>query len=283
MKNLWQLRLVLDTSIVNNHHDGVLEWSMENYGERLRFTQKIITIFKSVIFQSLPKQLKTILEFKTTATVTSDNDSNQQIICLSISCDEDEYFDSSVGGFAAFSDEFERAIRELPDSINKIYKANPTHPERVILHRQNSNVTEIVQISSPLCLQLIEKMRRHRDKNFFETTVILPDSSQITFDIATIAKSSEEQAPSDQDIKGKIVEFSDKGKRFLLQSKDSKVQIVFIPSIDDEAREILISTMRSKENISVSARPTIEYIGGENKNKTYQFQKMNMLQSTLDL
>lgn len=73
MKNLWQLRFALDTAVINNHQNGVLQWSMDNYRERLKFTQDIINIFRSVISHSLSKRLRTILEFKITGEVSFDS------------------------------------------------------------------------------------------------------------------------------------------------------------------------------------------------------------------
>ena len=153
--------------------------------------------------------------------------------------------------------------------------ANPAAPELVILDKQNAtNITEIVQISLPLCLQLIEQLRQRRNKKFFEITVILPDSSRVTFDIATIAKSSEKQKPKAEEIEGKIVSYSDKKKNFLFQKKGSKVEKVTIPSINNEVRKQLLSHLLNKETITLRAFPTIEYIGGTQKIKAYQFKEI---------
>lgn len=269
MINKWTLRFILDTSIINSQQKEFVEWSSEGFEEQYRFISKINTIFQGVFSRSLPKQLKGAVEFKTSSIVTLD-DKNQYIMKLNIASNDDLGLYNDA--FSMLADEFELAIRAIQDAIEKIILADPMHPEKIHLTQHKSQLLNQVQISHPLCRDLIEKIRLVRDKKIFPITIMLPDSSQLTFDISSIAKSSEDNANPSDIITGRIVEYSDKEQRFFLLPKRSKSQLVFIPSIPDKIREQLLTLYLNKAYFEISVKPTIEYIGGERKYKAFQFE-----------
>lgn len=275
MNNLYQLQFLMTTPVISNGANTI-EWQMDGYPERLKFSQKIISLIQKVIERQLSvSSIQTLFSFDTTTHVTEQNHEIQHVQCLNIrSTQEKQMLDLDLDVFTSITNQIEEALKALPDLIQEIIQTNQTNPEKVVLLKNNhSNFSGAISVSNELTMELAQKLRSIKGKHTFPVTIVFPCLSKLDIDINAIAKSSEYQSESEIELNGIISELSFKESRFSIKV-GSKFEYVYTLSIDQSIKTTLMEHMASEALITVVACPRVQIIAGEERNKAYEFKSL---------